>query len=399
VAHGVFNYMKIFNILRVAAVLVITFAGLLGFSGLGTQNGEVSAAGDYLSSIEGLSSNPAVSLAEDATATPSPTLATPIYLPLIIVNNPPTFTPTPTITPTPTPDSGLPPPYSTSYYMRTINTTTMSDLGCALGTADQNSPGVQDSIVVLDFGMPREWDGNYGASLFGFGPATVDELEFAIETVGYWYYLCSPEDTGSHLRIGVGTSNYGSQVTNSHGVAWAQMVNSINAYFISAGLYYRFDAVGMNDMEIDWNSPGITRAWVDGYDSVNLYPLISFGDAAGCPTYDYPHWTCGNGWSQEDVWYISYGVGSSYPLPLIYADSGVNAEQWHLLSLYSYEEHGHAMEIQGTMTQYQTCQQVGGCGTLDNTPAEGWTYLWTYLNSDPRTAQGLRYSTDIMWYE
>ncbi|MCJ7625042.1 MAG: hypothetical protein MUO76_16200, partial [Anaerolineaceae bacterium] len=60
--------------------------------------------------------------------------------------------------------------------------------------------------------------------------------------------------------------------------------------------------------------------------------------------------------------------------------------------------HGQAMEIQGTMTQYQACIQVGGCGTLDNTPDEGWTYLWTYLNSDPHTAQGLRYSTDIMYF-
>lgn len=401
-------YVKAFSVLRVTAVLLFAFSGFLGFSGAGTQKGQVSAVSNYLSSTRGLLSIPAESLADGATATPSLTPATQIYLPLIIVNDPPTFTPTPTITPTPTntpaptntptptPDYGLPPPYSTSYYMRTINSSKMADLGCFLGSEDQDSPGEQDSLVVLDFGMPREWDGNYGASLFGFGPASVDELAFAIETVGYLYYMCSPDDPGSHLRIGVGTSNYGSQVSYSHGAAWAQMVNSINAYFISAGIFHRVDAVGMNDMEVSWNTTTITRAWVDGYDSTNLYPLISFGDAAGCPTYYYSWWTCANGWSQEDVWYISYGVGSSYPLPLIYADSGVNAEQWHLLSLYSYEEHGQAMEIQGTMTQYQACLQVGGCGTLDNTPEEGWTYLWTYLNSDVRTAQGLRYSTDIM---
>jgi hypothetical protein len=137
---------------------------------------------------------------------------------------------------------------------------------------------------------------------------------------------------------------------------------------------------------------------VNGYDSANLYPLVNFGDAGGCPSVNYPNWYCNNDWTLEDVWYISYGAPPSYPLPLIYADTGINAAQWHWIALYAYNTHSASMEFLGEMTQWQSCLQVGGCGSLDNTPAEGWTFLWNYLNSNSHTAQDLRYSTDIMYY-
>lgn len=297
------------------------------------------------------------------------------------------------------PGPGVPPPYSTSYYIKTVDTSTMYQIGCGLGVDDYYLPGWQDNLVILDFGQPRTINSTtYGASLFGLGPASTAQIAEAIKAVGYGYVLCSLEEPGSLLQIGVGTSNYGSQVTYNHGRAWAEMVNDINNYFIQQGFITRVSAVGANDMELDWNSVSVTRTWVNGYDSANQYALINFGDAGGCPSVNYPHWACNNDWTLEDVWYISYGAPPSYPLPLIYADGGINAAQWHWISLYAYNNHGAAMEFLGEMTQWQTCPQVGGCGSLDNTPAEGWTYLYNYINSDPKTSQDLRYSTDIMYY-
>lgn len=297
------------------------------------------------------------------------------------------------------PGPGVPPPYSTSYYMRTVDTSTMYQIGCGLGVDDYYMPGWQDNLVILDFGMPRDLgNGQYGASLFGLSPASTAQIAEAIYAVGYGYWLCSLEETRSQLQIGVGTSNYGSQVSYGHGQAWAEMVNAINSSFSNEGFINRVIAIGANDMELDWNSVSVTRAWVNGYDSVNQYPLYNFGDAGGCPSVFYPGWNCNNDWTLEDIWYISYGAPPSYPLPLIYADSGINAAQWHWIALYAYRQHGTSMYFQGEMTQWQSCLQVGGCGSLDNTPAEGWTFLWSYLNSDTRTAQDLRYSTDIMYY-
>jgi hypothetical protein len=57
------------------------------------------------------------------------------------------------------------------------------------------------------------------------------------------------------------------------------------------------------------------------------------------------------------------------------------------------------MDIKGSFTQYQACQQFpDGCGTgLNNTPSQGWTQLKNELNRDSRTAQILTWSTDIKW--
>jgi len=58
------------------------------------------------------------------------------------------------------------------------------------------------------------------------------------------------------------------------------------------------------------------------------------------------------------------------------------------------------MTFPGAMTQYQSCQQrvSSECATLDNTPDEGWSQLYYWLNQDPRTAQPvLRWVTDIRW--
>jgi hypothetical protein len=46
-----------------------------------------------------------------------------------------------------------------------------------------------------------------------------------------------------------------------------------------------------------------------------------------------------NNWTQEDIWYVSWGADPAFPLPEIYATDGVNAWQWQQMSLYSYLNH------------------------------------------------------------
>ena len=324
------------------------------------------------------------------------------YFPLVIHIAPtpkPTLVPTPTSIPTPIP--GEPPPYSTSLYMKTVNPTTFFSLGCEYGGQDQLTPGAQDTVVFFAFGKPTMNDGIYGASLFGFGPASTDEIEEAIIQFGSGYRSCLGDDEYSHLRVAVGTSNYGDPDLVSwwdHGRKWARMVNDINKYFINEGLFTWVDAVGASDMELAWNGPPVTRQWVEGYDYANKYPLYNFGAAEGCPTRLAPQWQCASPWTQEDVWYISFGSGASYPMPLIYATNGVNARQWAWLSVYAVENHGAQMQFKGSFTQYQACQQRGGCDQLDNTPEEGWQQLYDELNYDERTEQLLQWTTDIKWW-
>ena len=94
------------------------------------------------------------------------------------------------------------------------------------------------------------------------------------------------------------------------------------------------------------------------------------------------------------------GVGFrvAVPLPEIYAKTGSNAEQWYHLALYSVLAHGRRMEFAGSMSQLQSCwDHHDSCRGIRNTPRRSWSQLWRALNSDPRTAQPLRYSTNISW--
>ena len=312
----------------------------------------------------------------------------------------PTSTPTATATPTSTtiPMSNNPPAYSTSYYMRTTNPQTFYTLGCTKGKQDLKLAGAQDMVVVLDFGAPTN-DGGVGADLFGLGPATTGQIAKAVEQFGFGYVACVGADTSSHLRIGIGTSNYGDEVNIDTGSGWGTMVNTVNAWFKSQGYFARVDAVGASDIELSWNDPDTTLNWLDFYNNHSDYAFYDYGDAAGCPTFVYPNWTCNPPWTQEYVWYVAFGSGSSYPLPLIYSEDGGNAQQWAMLSRWAYNNHHVRMDFKGAFTQWQACKQFpNGCGTgLDNTPAQGWQQLYNALKTKTYTAQSLPWSTDIMW--
>lgn len=301
-----------------------------------------------------------------------------------------------------------PPPYTTSHYMKTVDSWTLSVMGCQVGIRDAELSGRQDSLLFLDFGSPwvelngpGEEDDLYGVYLFSGGTVPTSDLAGAVQNFAWGYYSCLGEDRDSHLTIAVGTNNWqGGDVTPDHGRAWALMVNDINQWLIDNGYFAQVGVGGGGDIEVGWNTPEKSRAWVDGYDSANAWPLYFFGDAAGCP----PSGSCGTSsfpsWTQEDVWYVSWGAPPSVPLPLIYANSGIHARQWYQLSLYGYNNQDGRMNFGGAVTQYQACQQRPSslCQLLDNTPPEGWSQLWETLNVDARTAQELLWSTDFRWY-
>ncbi len=310
--------------------------------------------------------------------------------------------------------------YTVSYYMSTISTGEHYNRGCDLGKRDQSLPGIQENIVVLDYGGPRDSNGGrlpvgvYGSRLFGpLVHVSTSQIAAAVQSFGVGYYVCTGTDTLSTLVIGIGTNNWTDPnatpaekpiyaVTYNHGRAWAQMVNVVNSWFVTNGYSRQVSAVGANDIELSWNTYTATRNWLDGYDSVNLYEMVNFGAIPGCPYFASPGAQCGTYpyiWSKEEVWHVIWGSPPVYPLPQIYANSGVNAQQWYLMSVYAYQTHGLAVEFRGVMTQSLSCidRPDSICPLIDNTPLEGWTQLNSLINGDSRTAHALRWSTDIAW--
>jgi len=292
---------------------------------------------------------------------------------------------------------------SNSYYMITVDDAFLYDLGCEIGSRDQNEPEAQDSVSVLDFSYPIcDTELGFGAELFGFGPVPLSDIENAIKNFALGYYTCTGSDNASNLVIGVGTNNKPTscdteEKASSHGAAWAEMVNRINQWAIDQGIFQQVQTYGASDIEVGWNTPQWSRAWVDAYDQVNQYPLIHFGDAAGCPYSEGSTSTvCGAGWSMEDIWYVSWGAPASLPLPLIFRTDGIQAEQWAHLSRYSFSQHGARMEFTGVFIQFQACQQ-GTCNGTDNTPYEAYQQLTSALRTSPDTAMDLNWMTDIRW--
>jgi hypothetical protein len=300
--------------------------------------------------------------------------------------------------------------YTTSYYMSELDSNKLFTLGCELGQRDNSFTGTQNSVVILDFGYPYYDGSEYGTIMFDYNFASTTDIGIAVGNFAKGYYYCLANEL-SYLTIAVGTNNCGesepgncagSQVTKQHGEAWAKMVNGINDILEREG-YFPIIALGASDIEIAWNSPIITRDWVEGYNAFNSYLFYNYGDAQGCPigrTYGVNRY-CDNGWYMEDVWYVSYGAGASKPLPLIYATGGENAYQWYSLSAYAYDKYGFKMDIKGSVTQYQACIQtdITWCQEhyVDNTPAQGYNQLLTALNVEPFTAQNLKWATDMKW--
>jgi hypothetical protein len=266
---------------------------------------------------------------------------------------------------------------SVSRYMHTVSTTTGYNEGCAMGGT--NASGV----VVLDFGEP-DYHSSGGWGTYDYGNAFVTNAQIAAfaEQYAYGYWKCS--GAGPRLELAVGTSNYGSQVTNAGGVAFGQMINSINSWLNSQSIAYQISIRGANDMELDWNSYATTKAWEDGYQSATSLYLFDYGDLAGCP----PYGSCDNGWSQSSVWYKSWGLKDAIPLPEIYYSS--QASEWYQASLYSalHEPNGK-YKFEGTMTQY------AACGSCTYSPAAGYNALTNALNADSRTTNTPPDSTDI----
>jgi hypothetical protein len=284
---------------------------------------------------------------------------------------------------------------TTSRYMTTVDGTTLYNEGCQQGQA------AEDGIVILDFGAPWVQNGTYGTILFDARGtfASTAQIEFAGEQFLSGYWDCAPSDT--FLRLGLGTSNYRGSTSAEHGQAWASMVDTLNGWINSPPSYAaQEDAHGAIDLEMGWNTAGASRAWVDGYAAVSGTPYYNFGDCEGCPSagavLPMPGRTLNNGWTQEDVWYVSYGVQVAFPFPEIYLTNGVNAAQWQQLSLYAQTNHDSPMYFMGVLTQFQSCQS-GRCPGTNNRPDDGWAQLNGALNSDSRTAQTLNWSSDITW--
>lgn len=370
----------------------------------------------------------------DATQTPTPTAtATVTSTPTVTPTRTPTATPTATLPPVgwlPIIRRQLPPApqYVTSYYIQDESGSAIYNLGCALGVRDATLAGKQDSLVILDFGQMWIDDyGNYGVGSFTpywhFIPLSTVEAAVKQYVIGYWN--CSQNDTTSQVTLGIGTNNFGrmkvenplppesevySRYYNS-GRLWGDMVNSMNQWAVSQGYAAQVVITAAIDIEwasnSSWNNPYVTGGWIKGFDehdNNNTQVYFNYGACVGCPSEPSLTWKFSTSvpWTQNDIWYVSWGAPPAYVVPEIYSNNGFLAKQWQAISEYGalYKGNYGRINFSGPMTQWQACltRPENECLTLDNTPEEGWLQLYTEINRDPLTAQNvLQWVTDMDW--
>jgi hypothetical protein len=288
----------------------------------------------------------------------------------------------------------------TSWYMDTVSTTTLYDMGCALGDAREGGSAPQDSLVVLDWGQAQLRSGVYGTWDFSSHYRTVTQIRSAVVAYAHGFWFCTGSNTSAHVRIAVGTSNFANFCVNcgmtltevtGHGKAWANMVDSAMTDISNAGYGSQTDVVGAADIEVSWGSSSVGRRWVDAYDSVNSWSFYNFGDAAGCrqsgttKTSD----QCGSSsWYQDDLYWISWGSPSAFALPEIYLADAAMAKQWQQISKWATLNAKSKIAFVGAMTT-----------TTGNSAQEGWTQLRDKCAADAATAlTSLRWATKIQFH-
>jgi hypothetical protein len=341
------------------------------------------------------------------------------------------------------PDTGLvqltSPVSSTSYYVTNIST--IGSLGTPLGTYDKNTPGKQDHLVILDYGTP-DWvpQGKgyiYGVKLVNEGingfHDTSSVINSAVSFARNYYNAVHNWDSQSHLRMVIGVNNccwYESYDRFAgHGVAWADVVNSIQDQLE----YFQYDSqvdvrAGM-DIEQDkperGGDPYATILWLSNYVTNTLNTctpgadntadgcFYNFGtqaaliSTASCHTQPPKDPSVSSYiWNSCDIGYVSWGKrgnGQSHfarPLPEIYHGHsgsltwGTDATEWKNLSASSNPPYyAGPMLFAGSLTQRARCSD--GCDQGNNYWWEGFQLLSGALASDTTSRQAMHWSTDI----
>ncbi len=288
---------------------------------------------------------------------------------------------------------------TTSRYLTTVdnrvNTGALFNEGCSMGTA------AQSGLVVLLFGAAG-WTGTstYGAWNWKKGFYTIAQIREAGKAFLTGYWDCSPYYPTVTLALGV--SNDGNGDSYGHGAAWASMINDISAWIGAVGYGKQETIAGAMDFEPGFGSASLARSWVAGYSSTYRYAFYNVGSADGCPTTGQVNGAnhgCYNGWTQDDIYYVSWGASTAWAVPEIYRTDGVQAAQWEQISLYGQYHYSSSLKFSGVLTQQGACQSSGCKPTVANSPATGWNQLWNataasvYTSSQPF----LKWSTDITW--
>src|SRR5207249_4192408 len=120
---------------------------------------------------------------------------------------------------------------SVSRYVSTLDETAMRNYGCLVAGDMAANRIPHDATVLLGFGDPRAFTGGmYGASVYSAPDATTNDILRGTTDYALGFTQCARDHALDDyvLTVALGTTNHGSDVSFSHGAAWAGLVNQAN---------------------------------------------------------------------------------------------------------------------------------------------------------------------------
>jgi hypothetical protein len=289
------------------------------------------------------------------------------------------------------------PGYVTSYYMNTVNTSTLYDLGCALGTARSGGSAPQDSVVFLDYGQAQLRSGVYGTYDFGGAYRTVTQIRAAGVAFAHGFWVCTASNLAAKVSVALGTNNYADfcktcGMTDSEiaafGTAWANMITGANSDISSGGYASQATAVGGVDIEPSWGTTTTARSWASHYNSAASSVYYDNGSADGCPQSGTVKAAgpCNNGWHQNDEYYVGWQLSYAWSVPEIYIDA--QAKEWQQISKWATLNALSKISFAGAMST-----------TTGYSPSSAWTDLVNRSAADAATAlSSLRWAAKIQYH-
>ncbi|NEA72026.1 hypothetical protein [Streptomyces sp. SID13588] len=296
-----------------------------------------------------------------------------------------------------------------SFYVQSMDNAMADGFGCTQANLDvANSVNyVKSSYVIFAFG--GQTSNGSGTQLPGLSTIVSNSaIESYVEAYATGYHRCVRPvfpDHGTHypfVNIGIGTNN-DITVTAATGRAWAGVVNDVDNWLRarSGDIGSTAQVDGANDMEPGFSgSIAATRAWVQAFHDSTYRLLTNFGSADGCPvsmsTDTRVNHACNNGWSMEDIYWISQGVGRASAEPEIYNSD--QPKQWALISRYGATAHASGCPyVSGCGIPYIGVWDHHATGDGTNTATTAWNLMWQYLGQDSRTAMVPAFSMEICY--
>jgi hypothetical protein len=297
----------------------------------------------------------------------------------------------------PTPASAATAPgFTNSEYLTQLIPNDSFDDGLAYG--HNNTSGIH----ILAFDRPADNGTYYGTT--GYGDAGFWQNSDIFANVEKWALGWFEGSTNANLIIVVGVANDydlgrppactfdclpdeanypGGTNTGTWvlGWYWANWIATLNTYLDSTSyngnlLSSRLNAAAGMDAEdggADWDEDfsANTAQWSEGYNSNSGALMFDYGDAA-----------LDDGWTDQDVWTISWGGGDNVPAPEIYTqvDSDVYplplVADWVAIDQWAYaNEHDSGYSIYATVDNY-----IGGNDNCTTPPEDAWNDMLNGVN-------------------